>query len=199
MVSSVIIITSAVAVFGLLHSLVASLRIKALAEKWLGLRIFRFYRLAYNLITVVLLFLILGMVLTLHDRIIYIIPEPWVYIILVIQGVAALCAVWGISQTGLSHFLGFKQLKKAEENAGPTHLALDGFYHWMRHPAYTFSLIFMWLLPMHTVNTLTFDVAATLYILVGIYFEEKKLVSEFGQVYLDYQKRTPMLVPFLKK
>ena len=34
-------------------------------------------------------------------------------------------------------------------------------------------------------------------LIVGAIFEERKLLSEFGQAYIDYRKSTPMLVPGL--
>ena len=49
-----------------------------------------------------------------------------------------------------------------------------------------------------TINTFTMAMGATLYILIGAYFEEKKLVREFGTAYQEYKSRTPMLIPFMK-
>ena len=49
-----------------------------------------------------------------------------------------------------------------------------------------------------TWNILAFNLGATLYILVGIQFEERKLLKEFGQAYADYRRGVPMLIPFTK-
>ncbi len=38
---------------------------------------------------------------------------------------------------------------------------------------------------------------STLYILIGVFFEERKLLREFGEAYTIYKKSTPMLVPGL--
>jgi len=40
--------------------------------------------------------------------------------------------------------------------------------------------------------------AFTLYILVGVYFEERKLLREFGQEYAEYRSITPMLIPGMR-
>ena len=53
------------------------------------------------------------------------------------------------------------------------------------------------LLPVMTINLLALNLGLTLYIVVGAVFEERKLVREFGDVYVEYQRRVPMLVPFL--
>jgi protein-S-isoprenylcysteine O-methyltransferase Ste14 len=46
-----------------------------------------------------------------------------------------------------------------------------------------------------TVAHLVFSVVTTAYILVAIQFEERDLIKQFGKDYVDYKKRTPMLVP----
>jgi len=48
-----------------------------------------------------------------------------------------------------------------------------------------------------TQNTLTVYVGATIYVLVGAYFEERKLLRDFGEAYAEYKRKTPMLVPGL--
>jgi len=35
----------------------------------------------------------------------------------------------------------------------------------------------------------------TVYVLVGIFFEERELIARFGRTYRDYQKRVWMLLP----
>jgi protein-S-isoprenylcysteine O-methyltransferase Ste14 len=71
-------------------------------------------------------------------------------------------------------------------------------YRWVRHPLYTAGLLFIWLTPIMTLNTLVVFIAATVYILVGAFFEERKLEREFGQAYREYKAATPMLIPGLK-
>jgi protein-S-isoprenylcysteine O-methyltransferase Ste14 len=41
-------------------------------------------------------------------------------------------------------------------------------------------------------------VGVTIYIFIGAYFEERKLLREYGEVYAEYKSRTPMLIPWLK-
>lgn len=44
-------------------------------------------------------------------------------------------------------------------------------------------------------NVLAFNIAATLYMIIGAVFEERKLRAEFGAAYDEYAHRTPMLIP----
>jgi len=37
----------------------------------------------------------------------------------------------------------------------------------------------------------------TVYLIIGAFFEERKLDREFGQAYRDYKNSTPMFIPRL--
>jgi len=55
-----------------------------------------------------------------------------------------------------------------------------------------------WLSPSITMNSFIVYVALTLYVLIGIVFEERKLLQEFGNEYAEYKSTTPMLLPRLQ-
>jgi protein-S-isoprenylcysteine O-methyltransferase Ste14 len=182
--------------WGVVHSLLASLPAKALARQLFGSGTERFYRLGYNLFAGVSLLPTAWLLLVLPDRNLYTIPPPWAVLLLIGQLLALLALVIGMLQTGLLAFLGLSQLWSTQ--SGGTELVSRGLYRFVRHPLYTAGLAFIWLSPRMTVNRLTLTVAATLYILLGATFEERKLRREYGEAYVRYAAVTPMLIPFTK-
>jgi protein-S-isoprenylcysteine O-methyltransferase Ste14 len=70
-------------------------------------------------------------------------------------------------------------------------------YKVVRHPLYIGWLMIFWAAPVMTAAHLLFALATTAYILIAIRFEERDLVSAFGNTYVDYRARTPMLIPRL--
>lgn len=69
-------------------------------------------------------------------------------------------------------------------------------YRRVRHPLMASFLVAFWATPRMTVGHLVFAIGMTAYILVGVWFEERDLVAAFGEKYVAYRKRVPMLVPW---
>lgn len=186
-----------VLVYGLVHSFLASLWAKARARRWFGALADRTYRLLYNIFAVVSFLPVLALVSLLPDQPLYTIPFPWVLITSLGQITAVAALILGVFQTDAWSFLGFRQLVRPDAVDQPATLVIKGLYRWVRHPLYTAGLVFIWLAPVMTANLLAMNAGLTIYILVGALFEERRLLREFGQAYIDYRKNTPMLVPGL--
>jgi len=191
------LILLAVLSYGLLHTLLASLKVKAITRHSFGHKTEQWFRLAYNFIAIITLLPILFLPVLLIDKELYQIVFPWVLLTLVIQVIAVIIILVGIKQTGLTSFIGLRQLLLPEDTT-PPRLVTGGLYHYVRHPLYTAGLIFIWLLPIMTCNLLALNIGLTIYIIIGAYFEERKLLLAFGDAYAEYRKRTPMLVPGLR-
>lgn len=136
--------------------------------------------------------LILPVVLV--DKVLYRIPAPWSWLTIIIQAAALVLLVVGVSQTGAMSFLGFRQLLTGTDEPA-SRLVVDGLYRYVRHPLYFAGLVIIWLMPVMSCNLLALNIGLTLYILIGAFFEERKMLQDFGETYADYRRRTPMLIP----
>jgi protein-S-isoprenylcysteine O-methyltransferase Ste14 len=183
--------------WGILHSVLASLKIKALAKKFFGQAAYRYYRLVYNIFAGASLLPILGLLVLLPDKTIYTIPSLWREFLWLIQSLTLVMLVIGLYQTGTTDFLGLNILV-GKNMSEPQNLKTDGLYKFVRHPIYSAGLLILWCSPVMTLNRLVVSFCISLYILIGACFEERKLMIEFGSAYDEYRKKVPMLIPGLR-
>ena len=98
--------------------------------------------------------------------------------------------LFGLRQTWF-YFLG----KKYE----PLRFRIPFFYKYVRHPLYLGWLIAFWATPVMSAAHLLFAAITTGYILTAIKFEEKDLITHFGEKYSNYKRLVPKIIPFTKK
>ena len=72
-------------------------------------------------------------------------------------------------------------------------------YKMVRHPVQLGILIGIWFTATMTMTHLMLSLAMTLYIFIGLYFEEKDLVVDLGPDYENYKKRVRMIIPIAKR
>ena len=70
-------------------------------------------------------------------------------------------------------------------------------YKYVRHPLYSATLGFVWSIFLYNplLSNFISCLCITAYTIAGIFLEEKKLILEFGESYLHYRSKTPMLIP----
>ena len=192
--TSTVLTLAAVALWGVLHSILAGPRTKQWAHRRIGSSADRGYRLSYNVVAVLTLLLVMAFPARYPGLTLYQIPSPLVLITTAVQMLAILVIALTVLKTGAANFLGVRQLFDPE-GSGAARLQVTGFYRWIRHPLYTAALIFIWLSPVMTSSTMALYLGFTLYIVIGSRFEERQLAAEFGQPYLDYRQRVPALIP----
>lgn len=70
-------------------------------------------------------------------------------------------------------------------------------YRVVRHPLMLGFIVAFWAAPTMTAGHLFFALVTTVYIVVGVQFEEHDLVNALGEPYERYRAQVPMLVPGL--
>jgi protein-S-isoprenylcysteine O-methyltransferase Ste14 len=107
---------------------------------------------------------------------------------------------WGVKALRFFDPFGVKPILDRLRGRDPAPMAftIAGPYRWVRHPLYLFIILMIWSCPDLTMDRLLFNILWTVWIVIGSYFEEIDLIEEFVDAYREYQKKVPMLVPFLK-
>lgn len=199
LVTDVIIIILLFAAFGYTHSLLASEKLKIKFKKIFG-NLIAFYRLIYNLISLLSFYLIYELSPK-PNFIIYDLPNPYDLIILIPQLLALAGVFWVFKYICFKEFLGLNQIKRFVEKNYATELdeeftlRIEGPYKYSRHPIYFFSIAFLLFRPVMDLFYLTFFICIVVYFYIGSYYEEKKLVRQFGKVYENYKKEVPRIFP----
>ncbi|MCC2616163.1 isoprenylcysteine carboxylmethyltransferase family protein [Aestuariibacter halophilus] len=79
--------------------------------------------------------------------------------------------------------------------ASDDQFSTPALYKYSRHPMYVGVLMVMWSTPHMTTGHLLLAAIWTVYVFIGIYFEERDLIRQFGDTYREYQARVSKLVP----
>jgi methanethiol S-methyltransferase len=187
----------AMGAWAVLHSWLAAFSTKAMVQRIFGKGICRYYRLVFIAVAGITLAPILGLVVLLPARVLWRIPTPWLYLTLTLQFLALCGLVLTVLQVDTLAFVGLRQLRNPDAEKD-NKLVTRGFYRWVRHPLYFFSLVILWLLPIMTDLSLAFVLASSLYFIVGTVPEERKLVKLYGDPYREYQKTVPRIIPWLR-
>lgn len=199
-ITDVLILILLFSVYGFIHSLLASLKSKMFFKNNFG-KLIAFYRLGYNFISLLGLYLIWD--LAPHPSLqIYKLNPPFDYLVLIPQILSLIGIVWCMKYINFKEFLGLNQfdlfLKKQypENNLDENYtLRIEGPYKYSRHPIYFFSIMFLLFRAEMNLFYLTMFICFALYFYVGSIYEEKKMVSLFGEDYRNYQRNVPRILP----
>ena len=99
-----------------------------------------------------------------------------------------------LSFFGIRQALNFGKIKKINHSED---IKKNGLLGIIRHPMYLAVMIILWC-QIFTMSDIIVSTILTIYIIIATRLEEKKLVSEFGDAYVNYQQQVPMFIPFSK-
>ena len=180
-----------------LHSAMISLRVTGYLKRRLA-RGFRFYRLAFNVVALATVTPIV-----LYERSI---DTEWAFWwqgpVVVLQALlltgAFLCFFAGAMHYDFSQFLGIRQIRDGVSTgslAESGELNTTGILGVIRHPWYAGAIMLVWARGL-TGATLITNIMLTVYLIVGTYLEERKLIVQYGDKYRSYQQKVPMFIPY---
>jgi protein-S-isoprenylcysteine O-methyltransferase Ste14 len=200
-VFDVIVLVFLFALYGFIHSVIASEKVKVYFKKMFG-KLIAFYRLGYNVFAVVGLYFIWEFAP--HPSLqIYKLPAPYDYLVLIPQLMSIVGMIWCFKYISFKEFIGLNQIDRYLRNEYSDieldenyTLRIEGPYKYSRHPIYFFSIIFLLFRAEMNLFYLTMFISFTAYFYIGSYYEEKKMVRLFGDDYRDYQKKVPRIFPY---
>lgn len=177
-------------IFAIIHSALATDYIKNKSQRLLGER-YRFYRMIYTLISIPVLapaFLV-WIKYSGSTPLVYSIPQ-WAYPLIILARVLAMAIfAYASYQTDI---LGFAGLKPTHEK---TILITNGAYGIVRHPLYASGILFLITKMEMSQLDLIAVLLVSIYLIIGAYIEERRLLSVFGDEYPKYRQQVSMFIP----
>lgn len=203
---------TAFAVFALLHSIGAQEPFKLALARWMGpFFVDHFWRLIYCGLSYWALYY--G-VASLHwsrntDYDVWLVVYPeWLWQIIVVLHLGSIALLyaaflqsdylefWGLKQgyRGLLKIVGKAPPAPAIELFGTHRLEVSGVYGWVRHPMLVAGLLFL-LTSGPSLNNIVYTAMYTAYMMIGGYYEERRMIKIFGEDYRRYQSRVGAFFP----
>jgi len=181
-----------------LHSVLIIVPVSAVLRKWFGR--YRFYfRLFYNCIAILTLVPMVVATGVMRGHAVFAWSGSWNVVRVMLLGCALYLFRGGSKQYDVGFFLGLRQIRERREPAtlaADEQLSRQGVLGMTRHPWYLGSLLFLWtVLPVYHQSSVIAAIVLSLYLVIGTFLEEKKLVAEYGVIYRNYQHEVSMLIP----
>ena len=161
---------------------------------------FGYYRLAYNAFSFITLILVVSFQQSFVEEVIFSWPGAWGILKLGMYLVSIALFYAGYRVFDMRYVLGVKQLREMRDG-GKTEVmefSTTGILEYVRHPCYSGAILLIWAFGPITDVSLVSKIILTAYIIIGTFLEEKKLIHEIGEPYIEYRKRVPMLIPWKK-
>ena len=191
---AVLINLALLALFGVQHSVMARPAFKRIWTRIIPEPIERStYVMASNAVTILLMAQWRGI-----DRVVWHVEQP-----------VMRAAIWSLFAVGwllvpavtmmIHHFdlFGMRHvwLHLRGRDYGSLEFRTPFLYKHVRHPLYIGWMIFFWATPTMTAGHLLFAGVLSGYMVLAVRFEERDLVTHFGEKYEAYRRQVPMFIP----
>ena len=184
-----------------MHSLLIARPVTGYLQRLLGGR-FKYYRLFYNLTAILTLMPLLLLTWQLRGGMVFAWQGYWQILRFLLLATAGWLFWAGARRYDMGYFLGIRQIR-----SGTAHILLSeteefstaGVFGLTRHPWYLGSILLIWsILPGYSIADLMVSALLSIYIVIGTFLEERKLLAEYGDAYRRYQRQVPMFLPWIK-
>jgi protein-S-isoprenylcysteine O-methyltransferase Ste14 len=190
----IVIICAVWALYGLLHSFTASLRLKHwVARRWPERM--PLYRLGFNLLAAISLIPPLLLIQRWHGEFLWRWTGPgwWLANGLALAAIGGFA--WSLRYYDGAEFLGLRQWRERERRVeDQERFYISPLHRFVRHPWYFLALVMVWTRDMDGVFLLS-SLLISGYFILGSRLEERKLLVYHGARYRRYRARVPGLFP----
>jgi protein-S-isoprenylcysteine O-methyltransferase Ste14 len=168
-------------------------------QRWSGSR--RWYRLCYNTISLVTLVPLALSTRSLPGEAVFSWQGALATILRLALLLLAFFFFWGGARRyDFATFLGLRQLRQGRESlllGEDGAFAESGVFALTRHPWYLGSFLLLWaIFPAYPPPLLLAVAILSVYLLLGSWLEERKILAEHGDSYRAYQSRVSMFFPY---
>jgi protein-S-isoprenylcysteine O-methyltransferase Ste14 len=183
--------------FAALHSLMASLKAKAIMRRLMGSKVDPWYPAIFSAVAVVTILPLAAMLILMlivdPGDVLYIIPTPWIWFFFLAQLLVGLVSLKAFLDAPHRFLIRAQLTGPHSSDAFP--LGIKGIYCRIRDPFLLSGLLIIWLTPFMTVNLLLIYIITSAYLFLGSLHWESRLQAQFGEAYKAYQRKVPRMIP----
>jgi protein-S-isoprenylcysteine O-methyltransferase Ste14 len=159
---------------------------------------YRFHRLFYNIFSIATLIPVVFYTASIKQQPFFVWNGYLLPIKYALMAVGIIFFIMGAQRYSFSQFAGIRQISK-----GINHnlinktgkLSSRGILGAVRHPFYAGLFPLIWARDLD-ISFFIVNIILSVYLIIGTFLEERKLLLEFGDAYRDYQQKVSMLFPF---
>jgi len=158
---------------------------------------FRYYRLFYNIFSIVTLIPVVVYTLSIKTQPFFVWDGYLLPIKYILIAVGILFIIMGAQHYSFAQFAGIRQIKKGIDHKLINETGLlssRGILGAVRHPFYAGIFPPIWARDLDAAFLIV-NIILSAYLIIGSILEERKLVLEFGDAYREYQQKVSMLFP----